>query len=78
MCGRRAVGALDASAPWTNNDACCSAQLEYFVALARECLLRVAAGRAIRREYLIVEGGALAGTGAKSYTADGSASPGSA
>ena len=53
-----------------------SAQARY-AAGTREILEDFLAGRPIRDEYLIVEGGALAGTGAKSYTADGKASPGS-
>lgn len=54
-----------------------SAQARY-AAGTREILESFFAGTRIRDEYLIVEGGELAGTGAKSYTADGSASPGSA
>ena len=54
-----------------------SAQARY-AAGTREILESFFAGTPIRDEYLIVEGGELAGTGAKSYTADGSASPGSA
>ncbi|WP_020494681.1 NAD-dependent formate dehydrogenase [Sciscionella marina] len=53
-----------------------SAQARY-AAGTREILEDFLAGRAIREVYLIVDGGALAGTGARSYTADGSASPGS-
>ncbi|SHX11888.1 Putative NAD-dependent formate dehydrogenase [Mycobacteroides abscessus subsp. abscessus] len=52
-----------------------SAQARY-AAGTREILEDFFGGRPIRDEYLIVEGGQLAGTGAKSYTADGSASPG--
>ncbi|WP_448222873.1 NAD-dependent formate dehydrogenase [Gordonia iterans] len=52
-----------------------SAQARY-AAGTREILENFFAGAPIRDEYLIVEGGALAGTGAKSYTADGKASPG--
>jgi formate dehydrogenase len=54
-----------------------SAQARY-AAGTREILEDFFAGRNIRDEYLIVEGGQLAGTGARSYTADGSTSPGSA
>ncbi|MFZ2241612.1 MAG: NAD-dependent formate dehydrogenase [Gordonia amarae] len=53
-----------------------SAQARY-AAGTREILEDFFAGRDIRDEYLIVHGGSLAGTGAQSYTADGSASPGS-
>jgi formate dehydrogenase len=53
-----------------------SAQARY-AAGTREILEDWFAGRPIREEYLIVDGGRLAGTGAKSYTADGTASPGS-
>jgi formate dehydrogenase len=35
------------------------------------------AGRPIREEYLIVDGGQLAGTGAASYSVSGTTSPGS-
>jgi formate dehydrogenase len=52
-----------------------SAQARY-AAGTREILEDFFERRPIRDEYLIVEGGQLAGTGAKSYTADGSASPG--
>jgi formate dehydrogenase len=53
-----------------------SAQARY-AAGTREILEDYLAGRPIRDEYLIVAGGTLAGTGALSYTAGGSASPGS-
>jgi len=53
-----------------------SAQARY-AAGTREILEDFLAGRDIREAYLIVKGGELAGTGAKSYTADGAASPGS-
>jgi formate dehydrogenase len=53
-----------------------SAQARY-AAGTREILEDWFAARPIREEYLIVDGGRLAGTGAKSYTADGTASPGS-
>lgn len=53
-----------------------SAQARY-AAGTREILEDFLAARDIRDVYLIVEGGALAGTGARSYTADGEASPGS-
>lgn len=53
-----------------------SAQARY-AAGTREILEDFLAGRPIRQEYLIVEGGRLAGTGATSYTVSGSASPGS-
>ena len=43
----------------------------------REILEDFLAGRPIRDEYLIVNGGGLAGTGAKSYSVAGTASPGS-
>lgn len=43
----------------------------------REILEDFLAGRPIREEYLIVNGGGLAGTGAKSYSVAGTASPGS-
>ena len=46
-----------------------SAQARY-AAGTREILEDWLAGRPIREEYLIVEGGKLAGTGAKSYTAN--------
>ncbi|NMN93733.1 NAD-dependent formate dehydrogenase [Antrihabitans stalactiti] len=54
-----------------------SAQARY-AAGTREILEDFFAGNDIRDEYLIVRGGELAGTGAKSYTAGGAASPGSA
>ena len=53
-----------------------SAQARY-AAGTREIIESFVAGRAIREEYLIVAGGALAGTGARSYTAGGTSSPGS-
>ncbi|NDV08604.1 NAD-dependent formate dehydrogenase [Rhodococcus sp. IEGM 248] len=53
-----------------------SAQARY-AAGTREILESFLDNAPIRDEYLIVEGGALAGTGAKSYSTDGSASPGS-
>lgn len=53
-----------------------SAQARY-AAGTREILEDFFAGRDLREEYLIVAGGELAGTGARSYTADGAASPGS-
>jgi formate dehydrogenase len=53
-----------------------SAQARY-AAGTREILEDHLAGRSIRDEYLIVEGGSLAGTGARSYTAGGTGSPGS-
>ncbi|WP_293001863.1 NAD-dependent formate dehydrogenase [Mycobacterium sp.] len=53
-----------------------SAQARY-AAGTREILENFFAGTPIRDEYLIVSGGALAGTGATSYTAGGAASPGS-
>ena len=53
-----------------------SAQARY-AAGTREILESFLAGRPIREEYLIASGGALAGTGAASYTADGTTSPGS-
>jgi formate dehydrogenase len=53
-----------------------SAQARY-AAGVREILEDFLAGRPIRDEYLIVAGGSLAGTGALSYTAGNSASPGS-
>lgn len=53
-----------------------SAQARY-AAGTREILEDFLAGRDIRDVYLIVQGGGLAGTGAKSYTAGGKASPGS-
>jgi formate dehydrogenase len=45
-----------------------SAQTRY-AAGTREILENYFAGTPIRDEYLIVDGGALAGTGARSYTA---------
>jgi formate dehydrogenase len=53
-----------------------SAQARY-AAGTREILEDWFAGRPIREEYLIVDGGKLAGTGAASYTAGGKAGPGS-
>lgn len=53
-----------------------SAQARY-AAGTREILEDFFAEQAIREEYLIVDGGKLAGTGAKSYTVSGTASPGS-
>jgi formate dehydrogenase len=53
-----------------------SAQARY-AAGTREILEDFFAGRQIRDEYLIVDGGRLAGTGAASYTAGGGSSPGS-
>ena len=53
-----------------------SAQARY-AAGTREILEDFFAPRPIREEYLIVEGGELAGTGAMSYSVSGSASPGS-
>jgi formate dehydrogenase len=53
-----------------------SAQARY-AAGTREIIEDFLAGRSIQEEYLIVAGGALAGTGARSYTADGTSSPGS-
>jgi formate dehydrogenase len=53
-----------------------SAQARY-AAGTREILEDWFAGRPIREQYLIVDGGRLAGTGAASYTAGGKASPGS-
>jgi formate dehydrogenase len=53
-----------------------SAQARY-AAGSREILEDFFAGRPIREEYLIVDGGRLAGTGASSYTVGGDASPGS-
>lgn len=53
-----------------------SAQTRY-AAGTREILEDFFAGRQLRDSYIIVQGGALAGTGAKSYTTDGKASPGS-
>lgn len=48
-----------------------------YAAGTREILEDWFAGRPIREEYLIVDGGKLAGTGAASYTAGGAGSPGS-
>lgn len=53
-----------------------TAQARY-AAGTREILESFLAGTPIRDEYLIVAGGELAGTGRKSYTTDGSGSPGS-
>lgn len=53
-----------------------SAQARY-AAGTREILEDFFAGRKIRDEYLIIDGGRLAGTGAASYTAGGGSSPGS-
>ncbi|MFZ0666556.1 MAG: NAD-dependent formate dehydrogenase [Acidimicrobiales bacterium] len=53
-----------------------SAQARY-AAGTREILEDSFAGRPIREEYLIVDGGKLAGTGAASYTVSGATSPGS-
>jgi formate dehydrogenase len=53
-----------------------SAQARY-AAGTREILEDFFATRPIRDEYLIVDGGELAGTGAASYSVSGSASPGS-
>ncbi|MGH3958500.1 NAD-dependent formate dehydrogenase [Mycobacterium sp.] len=53
-----------------------SAQTRY-AAGTREILEDWFAGRPIREEYLIVDGGRLAGTGAASYTAGGGTSPAS-
>jgi formate dehydrogenase len=47
-----------------------SAQARY-AAGTREILECWFAGRPVREEYLIVEGGKLAGTGARSYTVAG-------
>ncbi|SIS20115.1 NAD-dependent formate dehydrogenase [Williamsia sterculiae] len=52
-----------------------SAQARY-AAGTREILEDFFAEKPIRDEYLIVEGGKLAGTGARSYTTDDKASPG--
>jgi len=46
-----------------------SAQTRY-AAGTREILESYFSGRPIRDEYLIVDGGSLAGVGARSYTAD--------
>ena len=48
-----------------------------YAAGAREILEDSLAGRPIRQEYLIVDGGRLAGTGAASYSVSGNISPGS-
>jgi formate dehydrogenase len=53
-----------------------SAQARY-AAGTREILEGFLGGTPIRQEYLIVQGGALAGTGAASYTVGGDSSPGS-
>lgn len=53
-----------------------SAQARY-AAGTREILEDFLEGKPIRPEYLIVEGGHLAGTGKASYSTDGSAAPGS-
>jgi formate dehydrogenase len=53
-----------------------SAQARY-AAGTREILEDFFADKPIRDEYLIVAGGALAGTGKASYTAGSGASPGS-
>jgi formate dehydrogenase len=53
-----------------------SAQARY-AAGTREILEDSLAGRPIRPEYLIVDGGELAGTGAASYSVSGTTSPGS-
>ncbi|GGJ28867.1 NAD-dependent formate dehydrogenase [Streptomyces brasiliensis] len=53
-----------------------SAQARY-AAGTREILEDFFAGRPIRDEYLIVDGGKLAGAGAHAYTTAGTASPGS-
>ncbi len=53
-----------------------SAQARY-AAGTREILEDSFAGRPIREEYLIVDGGKLAGTGATSYSVGGTSSPGS-
>jgi formate dehydrogenase len=53
-----------------------SAQARY-AAGTREILECFLGGRPIRQEYLIVDGGKLAGTGAASYSVGGDASPGS-
>jgi formate dehydrogenase len=53
-----------------------SAQARY-AAGTREILEDSLGGRAIRQEYLIVDGGKLAGTGAASYSVSGTISPGS-
>jgi formate dehydrogenase len=53
-----------------------SAQARY-AAGTREILEDFLARRPIRQEYLIVDGGQLAGTGAQSYSVSGGSSPGS-
>jgi formate dehydrogenase len=53
-----------------------SAQARY-AAGTREILEATFTGSPIREEYLIVDGGQLAGTGAASYSVSGSSSPGS-
>ena len=53
-----------------------SAQARY-AAGTREILEDSLAGRPIRNEYLIVDAGKLAGTGAASYSVSGTTSPGS-
>jgi formate dehydrogenase len=53
-----------------------SAQTRY-AAGTREILEDFLAGQPIRQEYLIVDGGELAGTGAQSYSVSGASSPGS-
>jgi formate dehydrogenase len=53
-----------------------SAQARY-AAGVREILEDFFAGKPIRQEYLIVDGGKLAGTGAASYSVSGTTSPGS-
>lgn len=53
-----------------------SAQARY-AAGTREILECFLASRPIRHEYLIVDGGRLAGTGAQSYSVSGTKSPGS-
>ncbi|WP_158166608.1 NAD-dependent formate dehydrogenase [Mycolicibacterium smegmatis] len=53
-----------------------SAQARYGAG-TREILEDWLSGRPIREEYLIVDGGHLAGVGATSYTVDGTTSPGS-
>jgi formate dehydrogenase len=53
-----------------------SAQARY-AAGTREILEDSFAGRSIREEYLIVDGGKLAGVGAASYSVSGTTSPGS-
>ena len=48
-----------------------------YAAGTREILEAFFSGTPMRPEYLIVDGGKLAGTGAVSYSVDGSTSPGS-